>query len=515
MVGAARASGRGRTTSRAVLAVLVLVVALDVFALGGLKALGISLLPHQEQPAAVGPPAAAPIRTVSLTQTPAARFIAASLIRNPTPRWLATGSVSWAASTAFDQACSANTASAGPAIAGQRVFVVDGHAVTVAVRAYGAGQGMPAMRALLSRVRDCAQGGANVGAAPAPNLGVAAIAGWAQPAGSPDRVSTLLWRRGDVVASVSVAGRPNSLPALVLDLDPVLLTRLTPVCANVHPVIIDSVRSPYGDRNSFQGWQVPQPVQVTSLGTPPPPPGVFPVPLDHTSTPLPSISIPVEPAPPVWPLALPTMVLSPLAPTPPGPEPTATTIPVPTQDPVGPGCGWAFTGQIAPPFDAASAQVAGAAAIEGAQAQLVATQQAWDQAVLEFWSSQGSYDSTATSYVAYAAAVRTVAKAWGKITTDRDDYARALADYTTALASQADFLARRAAAQAVYDAAVATCAGLITPTPTPTPGEPAPTCPPVTPPILSEPTPTVPPSPTPPAVAGPDGLPLVTATLTP
>ena len=513
MSGSTRGSSSARwsSSSRAVLAVLVLVLVLDVVALGGMKAMGLSLLP--QEPAAPVVAGASPTPTpsgVTPAQTPAATVITSALSTSPAPTWRPTGTVTWAASTAFDRACPVNNASSGAALAGQRVFLVGGRAVTVAIRAYGAGQGMPAMRTVLSRVRQCTAQGADVGAAPTANLRVAAIAGWAKPAGSPTKVSTLMWRRGDVVASVTVAGGPTSLPALVLAFDPALLARLASSCADLHPVFTDAARSPYGDRAAYQGWQVPLPVQIPPIGPPSPPPGVFPVPLDQTATPLPSISIPVQPVPPLWPVALPTAVQSPIAPTPPGAEPTSTQVPIPTEDPVGPGCGWSFTGQIPPPFDAAAAQAAGDAATQSAREQLGASQQAWQQAALDFWSSQSLYDSIATQYVAYAAAVRTVAKAWDRITADREQYAQALTDYTTALATQADFLARRAAAQAAYDAALAACSSIPTPIPTPDPGTGVQTCPPAYPPILAEPVPTVPPSPAPPVVRGPGGVPLPT-----
>ena len=508
-------STRSSASSRAVLAVLVLVVALDVFALGGLKVLGISLVPHDDKATVAAPIPIATVSTAAATGTPASSFITNTLTHPPDSQWRATGGLSWAASTAFDQACAVNGATAGPVIAGQRVFVVSGRTVTVTVRAYGAGLGLPALQGLLIRVRDCARSGQNVGAAPAREIGVAALSGWAQPAGSPGRVSTLLWRRGDVIASVAVAGGPSSLPKLALAVDAALLPRLTPVCADPRAVLTDALRSPYADRSVYQGWLVPRLLEIPPIGTPAAPPGVFPVPLDHTSTPLPSISTPIAPVPPLWPLALPTAVESPVAPTIPGPQPTSTQVPIATIDTTGPGCGWAFTGQLAPPFDPAAAQVAGDAATQSAQEQLIGSQTAWTQEVLDFWSSQGLYDSVATQYVAYAAAVRTVANAWDRITTDRNDYATALADYTSALALQADFLARRAAAQAAYDAAVAACAVPVTPTPTPTPGAPIAICPPTYPVILSEPTPTVPPSPTPPVVLGPGGVPLPTDVATP
>ena len=137
-------------------------------------------------------------------------------------------------------------------------------------------------------------------------------------------------------------------------------------------------------------------------------------------------------------------------------------------DPVGPGCGWAFTGQVGPPYDATAEAVAAQGRVAQAQLDLSVAQQAWQANVVQYWSQVADYTTQADAYSAYAAAVRKVAVAWDRITAERTAYAAAVDTYNAAAAAREQFLLDQAAAQTDYDTAVALCGG-VSPSTTPSP----------------------------------------------
>jgi hypothetical protein len=193
-------------------------------------------------------------------------------------------------------------------------------------------------------------------------------------------------------------------------------------------------------------------------------------------------------------------------------------VPSRLDDPKGPGCGWAFTGQLAPPYDAANEATIARARAEQAQTDLVIKQQTWQSDLVSYWEAAPVYEQQAQVFAAYAASVNQVALAWDTITRARDTYAAQVAAYDAAASARVQFFNDQAAAQAAYDAAIASCAAFTaspSPTPTPTPSDslsPSPTdtatptptvtlppgCPPTVPPILSQVPPTLPPIPVPP-----------------
>jgi hypothetical protein len=277
------------------------------------------------------------------------------------------------------------------------------------------------------------------------------------------------------------------------------------------------VRSPWVEREAFAGLTAPVRVTVAPSPTPVPPVGVTPVPTTWTPTPLPSTSFPQRPADPIWPSDLPTGgIASPVAPVVLLPAPTLSVVPSRLDDPVGPGCGWSFTGQSAPPFDPATEAVLAQGRVTQATENLAAAQAAWQASIVGYWQAVAAYSAQATSYTAYAAGVRDVAVAWDRITAARQAYADAVTAYNAVLAAREQFFLDQAAAQAAYDSEVAVCQAIspsATPTDTATPTlTPSPTdtpvtaqCPPTVPPILGQLPPTIPPLPTPPPDPRPSG----------
>ena len=238
----------------------------------------------------------------------------------------------------------------------------------------------------------------------------------------------------------------------------------------------------------------------------------------------------------MWPLDLPTPVPTPDLPITPTLPPSATSVPSRAPDPIGPGCGWAFTGQVPPRYDEVQQVALARGLADQARAALLQAQAQWQSNTLSYWQQVPTYATQLQDFLAYAAAVRDVALAWDSISAQRDLYDKAVTAYNDALAAQQQFIAAQQQAQAAYDAALTACANapvytpqpnpttsspsasasessstgpIDTATPTPIPTGPTSTptppptgpagCPPARPAILDQPIPTLPPVPTPPA----------------
>lgn len=503
-----------RTSRRAALGLAAAAAILATATVAVVVASGVGLGPRT---AAEAQQATATAKQTADTAERPAQAVVESTLAEPPAGWTPRGPVVLGASEPIAEGCD-TPGPAGVSDATRR-FQVAGRSVSVTVTAYGAGVGPIAVRDRIAALGSCPDVTAGTSSTFA---GVDAFVAWRSSSTLPP-LALLGWRRGDVVVVVRTPGRdPGSLARLAQVLDTSLLARLAGRCAEIGSTLADASRSPYVQGVTFTGRLVPVPVTVDPLPTPE---GESPLP---TLQPAPSISFPVRPTDPVWPTELPSPVGSPVLPSDPGPEPTATEVPSRAPDPTGPGCGWAFTGMPVPGFS----QAEEAARVEGlvaqAREQLLAGQDQWRQSVETYRGAAVQYDEQLAAFLQYAEQVRVVAEAWDAITAARDDYAAQLAAYDAALAAVAQFQSDQAAARAAYDEAVRVCdAGAptlppvptdsatptdslsptpsdsLSPTPTPTPTPTLTGCPPEVPPILYEQPPVVPPSPTPPPVPTP------------
>ncbi len=503
--------GRGTSTATAGVLIGLAAVGLVVLTVLGVSLTGISLLPRGAAAAPPSPSPSASVDRVALTSSPAQSAIVATLDSPVAAGWTPAGAISWTGGTPFDSTC--GRPETDSALAGARVFTVGRTQVVVTVSAYSAGAGAVALQEWATLLGSC-RGGVTRLAVSAP--GADALVAGIRPATGLPGASMLFWRRGDVVASVaSPQTNPTGLAASAAAVDKVLLTAIAGRCADVASTMADAARSPWVAQDTFTGLTAPVTVSVTPSPQPLPPVGVTPVPATYSPSPLPSVSLPVRPAEPVWPVDLPLPVGSPIAPSRPTPAPVTSVVPSRLDDPVGPGCGWSFTGQVKPPYDAGTEALLAQARAQQAQADLVVLQQGWQAGLTAYWQDVPAYEQQALAFAAYASAVHDVAVAWDSITAARTAYANALAAYGAAVVARAQFFTDQALAQAAYNDAVAACAATPTDTPTPIPtptGAPTPpdtatptppptavpACPPAVPPILSQPPPTLPPVPTPP-----------------
>jgi hypothetical protein len=518
----------------------------------GVSAAGVPLLGRGPTEVAPSAPTPTPRPAVAITQTPAHQSFASLLNQAPNSAWQPVGQISWIGGTPYDQTCG-RPPQLGPSISGSRVYQAAGGQVMVSVMAYSAGLGAGAFQDWQHQLSTCT--GVSTYSVPGPTSASSsttsptdALVAWgANVKGS--ATASLMWRRGDILTWIS-APEPmqNSLGTKSLQFDQLLLSVISGSCASVDSVLADAARNPWLAPKDFTGLIQQVPVAVSHAPWPTLPPGSTPVPHTYVPSPAPSISYPSRPADPVWPLDLPTPVATPELPITPTLPPSATSVPSRAPDPIGPGCGWAFTGQVPPRYDEVQQVALAQGLADQARAALLQAQAQWQSNTLAYWQQVPTYAAQLQDFLAYAAAVRDVALSWDSISAQRDAYDKAVAAYNDALAAQQQFITQQQQAQAAYDAALTACAnapvytplplptsspsdtasptsstgpiptdtasptGIPTgPTSTPTPSPPGPVgCPPKRPAILDQQVPTLPPVPTPP----PDPRPSVSASPT-
>ncbi len=515
-------------------------LALAALTCAAVAALGVPLGPRTAADVVPVPEPTATLTPVALASAPAHDVFSAVLGTAPAAAWQPAGSISWTAGSPFDASCG-RPDQVGAAIAGSRIFVVGKGQVLVSLNAYSAGQGAGAFIEWANLLGTCSA--VNSYALPGP--GVDALIAWGTKTGG-GSAAVLLWRRGDVLASISVPTKgTGGLSQRASEVDSRLLSALAGTCADVDSVLADAARSPWLARPDFTGLLRPLAVTVSQSPAPTPPAGVTPVPDSQVYEPVPAVSYPVRPLDPIWPSALPSPMSQPAQPVRPTPQPSATSVLARIDDPTGPGCGWSFTGQVQPVYDEIQQAALTQGRVDQARLKLKVAQSQWQNDTLAFWTQAGPYVAEVQAFAAYAEEVRQVAVAWDSISVSREAYDTAVAQYNQALGDREVFLVQQQQAQAAYDSAVVLCAAQLTPTLTPTPTSAAPSdsvssspapsdttsatvspqptgsptvspsptnslsCPPAVPPILSETPPVIPPLPTPPPDPRPSPLPSV------
>ena len=461
--------------------------------------------PWADEPPAASAPAASVAEVAARTgKTPAEVVISLVLATPPAlpPGAQPVSALQGVPSSAVDLVCGTRTGPGPVTASGRGWAVANGSQVTnfqagytVTVSAYGAGQGAVAFNALGAQVNDdCANRSGTAYLVSSTGTGVDAATARVSRSGA--GTTAFFWRRGDVIAMVAATG-PSVPMKMVKEYDARLAAALTGVCVTNDSAAGDAARSPYVDRGGYTGLINAAPVSLP-FGVPAPARASAPPVVD-----LPLATPPEEPAFPFWPERVPTPVPTPSAPVMPAYPALTATAPVQVPDGQGPGCGWAFTGQPVPNFDAAAAASKAAVDAERASNKLGANAASYVAGVGVYGAAYTRYLAEVRVFQAYAKALDEVAAAWEVIRLDQADYQEALELYTAALTARDLFLAQQLAAKTTYATALALCAG--TPTP-PT----SPTRPPVTVPTTA---PTGAPTPTPPVlVCPPVPAPIITQT---
>jgi hypothetical protein len=256
---------------------------------------------------------------------------------------------------------------------GRKLVGVDGAAsLGVSIEVYGAGLGGRTLAGARQAAIEC---GAYVRSAPSA-LGSGGLRS------SKGTIAELRWRRGDVIVSVSAYDQAGAreLDALAGELDALLVRVLDGRCALLDAGEDDARRNPtQGDYRPYTIERTaPDPVDV-----PRPDPGLL-------NEPLPVVEAP----------AVGVVTVAPSAPRRPVPPPAAT-VTVEAADVIGPGCGWAFTGQRAPVLDTVAAERATAASLEAATAATAEAWAAWPATAAAWRDAQATYLALLESYTAW------------------------------------------------------------------------------------------------------------------
>ena len=394
-----------------------------------------------------------------------------------------------------------------PAVAATRTWRSDDQVVSVAVRAYPAGAGAAALDAISHAAYVCT---------PASTWATQDALGVQSHVITSTETTMVIWRRGDVLVSLSdsTRGRAGSLAALseaATRLDAALDTALSDSCTDTASESTHLSRSPYQGGTKFTGLLRTATVTRPESGLMPaeertphevvdiPSPDLLDAPVDVPVLP--------DPAPTQGPTALPEPVEFPATPSAPDPVEETGKIRYPAQDTYGPGCGWNFTAQAAPNFDAVGAQRVYDERVGAEQDRLDSAWRAWQKAKMRYYRAWAAYTDAAEAYTEYAAELAAAREAWDVVETARAEYATAMDAYTSSVVALEEWLDDVALAQQTYDDEVAACteAELLVDAPDPLnpDSSPAPLdladlgCPPQRPEILDQPRPELVPFPTP------------------
>lgn len=464
-----------------------------------------------------------PVQQVALTLSPAATFFDQMKAFAPEGYPLPSAQMEGTASSPLDWTCGISVSPT--AALGVELDLQNG--ATAVVQAFGAGQSAVALDSYKRSVANCARRDGSGGIS-SRSSAIDGTQGFVAYTVTNDvRRTANVWVRGDVIITVS-SPDINVTNDLAAKYDGAVLNALTATtCAAVDVTPEDSTRSPYYDLNTYTGWQRGREV-VLGDAVPTLTPGTLstttevvgsgdrlgmlaPGAAKPSETPIVApkpVSLPKAPEAPIEPAGLPAAVPLPgAAPAAPAAAPLSTVIPERVRDEVGPGCGWAWTGQAPPVYDDSVEKQRADAEQVTAQENLRAGYAAYLSGRAGYLDAYMSYASAVTSYSQYVEQVNAVAAQWDYINTERAKYRRALDNYYAAIAAREKFFVDRQAAQGAYDALVQQCAaqdatrGTVvpeptpapTPTPVPTPA-PTPTVEPTAPPEPEEPKLQCPPS---------------------
>lgn len=519
------------------------VAAVSAAATAAAALIGFPVLANDGAPQAAAAEAPEAV-AASWTQTPATTVLT-DVLQNPPEGWKAEGDLQRAVVAPLPYSCPVQNSAASTSLA--RSYTVNGHRIRVTVQAYTAGLGAEALSQMHSGAAVCAGAEGAVaqspiyGTAPGMDSRVASVFHGGQ------RTSVASFREGDVLV-FTTGSNQQALVNAAVQLDKSLAGKLKGVCADTASSVGDASRSVFslaGYKPFTRKVTVRIPAVDLPSTTPDPAsasaaPGTRTAKAEAEKEPLTPYPIPApdlvdgpaepmdEPAFPVWP-PMPEHVDMPAAPKAPASSAaTKKSFPVPAADTTGPGCGWSFTGQKAPGFDAGNSKESEKKQAAQARKDLEAGAKEWQEEVLAYWKAYDSYKAAAEKYSEYADEVAETSRAWQVIAAEWDEYNAALNEFESDRAAREDFLDRRDAARAEYEKQVRTCAIPLpsetpvaqvpeeTPEPSPSPSstpsptaEPVPTqdpmenrelrvrpgCPPEKPSILTEDAPRVPAAP--------------------
>lgn len=352
---------------------------------------------------------------------------------------------------------------------------------SVTLQAFGAGQGGVAMDNALSEVSGCdnRNGSGGIYASGSPVNETRGFVATSVTAGERQYVTFFL--RGDVLVSVS-APSFDTARNISRAYDDVIVNFLTPVCEDLSVETDDSKRNPYYNRDAYTGWHRGREVRINAESSAKLMPGFLTTEEGNSGSSLPQGFFPedsgiyVRNIEDAKPLEYPTIkeYSRPLAPVPVEmpenevPEPsempkaptkpeTSRTIPERVKDPVGPGCGWAFTELAAPVFDDEEEKARADKQEKEVRAEMRQNYLNFLSERRDFILAYAEYSRQVAAYRKYAEQVQEVGEQWEYINKVRAEYRARLDEYWRLVEARESFAERQEQAQEEYDAAVQQC----------------------------------------------------------
>jgi hypothetical protein len=412
---------------------------------------------HTEQVAVQAPPAEA--STVEWSKTPAAEAIRATIAAVP-QEWPRRGEQLSSVTPPFPLSCNVGGVQSAYSVSQQY-----NNGTTVALATYTAGTGALAFKTQREKSSSCVENNTAVSNVDESGIGSEAFTIRVSRAGATSQ--TTVFRRGDVIGFVLVDGGASADPSRVVD--GILAKSMGGQCVNENSTTDDAKRTLWSGETftgllvetdaSIEAWKIPSPPTSASYKPTPIPAGI-----DQVI----AVTMPDVPDYPVWP-KLPDEKKTPELPkSPEVSHPTSKTVLTRISDNKGPGCGWSFTGTVAPTFNESDIKASNDSIISAAQQELEAGAAAWSTSVLSYWESIDAYTKSLEEYEKFRTEVIKVDEAWNPIHDQWKSYYTSLANYENEVKARDAFIARQSKAQKSYDAAVQAC-NVPEPTPTPTP----------------------------------------------
>ena len=412
-----------------------------------------------EQTSVQAPPAEA--STVEWSQTPAADSIRKTITSLP-KEWTRRGEQLTAVTPPFPISCNLGGIQSSYSVSQQF-----NNGTTVALASYTAGTGAIAFKHQREHSGDCVADNTYVSNAEESGIGAEAFTIHVRRGAATSQ--TTVFRRGDVIGFVLVDSGASYGAAKTVD--GVLSSVMGDQCVNVNSSTEDAKRTIWSGqpftgllvdtKASIGTWAVPSVPSKSKFKATPIPAKIVEVP---------AVTMPEKPDYPVWPL-LPAEQTLPVVPEAPAPAAVTEKI-VKTRipDTKGPGCGWAFTGTVAPVFNGAEILAANDKTVNNAKDELTKNAQAWSKSVLAYWDSVAKYETSVKAYEKFRTEVIKVSAAWEPIHQEWREYYTKFANYEAEIAARDEFIARKAAAKKSYEAAVEVC-NAPEPSPSPSPSE--------------------------------------------
>ena len=280
------------------------------------------------------------------------------------------------------------------------------------------------------------------------------------PAGS---VGLFYFRLGDVIVFLTTPYGFDGVPQLKM-LKTILEEFLTDdVCPVRHYEADVYRRNAFYAPKDFTGLLQPKTLTTEKVSVPTLPQELKDAGVSETSLPASEIKLKEVKLPvangnhPMWP-NLPKFVPKPKLPDLPREQKLSNVAMLRIDDPVGPGCGWAFLGNVKPNFNKIAVDENNKRNVESAQKYLDGDGSRWQNDVIQYWVQYKKYLNTIVAYEEYREKVRTVAEAWAVINAQWESYYSEYAKWKERDAARLTFISNQEAAQAKYDTEAQECA---------------------------------------------------------